>query len=119
MKRVVIMGLNNFILECEKDNKKLREDIKFYKNKNIRLSQENQQLKERVEYLERSNDRREETILSLRNEQQLDLYKSVIDELTNRISFYKTTEWCLRGYTILENFEEILDKVNINGTTTM
>jgi len=32
------------------------------------LQQENSQLKERIEYLERSNNRREETIIDLRNE---------------------------------------------------
>ena len=34
--------------------------------------EEAQQLKERVTYLENSNNRREETIISLRNEQQLE-----------------------------------------------
>lgn len=38
-------------------------------------------LKERIEYLERSNNRREETIIDLRGEQQLDLYKNVIEEV--------------------------------------
>lgn len=40
------MGLNNFILTCEKDNTKLRKDIEYYKNYNKRLKQENKQLKE-------------------------------------------------------------------------
>ena len=39
------MGLTNFILECEKDNEQLRNDINYYKNFNKRLQQENKQLK--------------------------------------------------------------------------
>ena len=39
------------------------------------LQQEKQQLKERVAYLERSNDRKEETIIDLRMEQELDYIK--------------------------------------------
>lgn len=31
-----------------------------------------------------------------------------IDKLTEKINFYKTTEWGLKGYSILETFEEIL-----------
>ena len=42
------MGLNDFILNCEKDNKELRKNIEYYKNKNQRLEQENQQLKEHL-----------------------------------------------------------------------
>lgn len=30
------MGLNNFILNCEKDNKELRKNIECYKNYNKR-----------------------------------------------------------------------------------
>lgn len=39
------MGLNDFILNCEKDNKELYKDIKYYKNQNRRLSKEIQKLK--------------------------------------------------------------------------
>ena len=52
----------------------------------IQLSKENQQSKERIEYLERSNNRKEETIIDLRTEQQLDLYKSVLDEIREYIN---------------------------------
>ncbi len=31
------MGLNNFILNCEKENQELKKDIKYYKNKRKRL----------------------------------------------------------------------------------
>lgn len=34
---------------------------------------------------------------------------NIINELLKKIQFYKTTEWGLRGYGILENFENILN----------
>lgn len=34
------MGLNNFILKCEKDNQELRKILEYYKNKNQRLEEE-------------------------------------------------------------------------------
>lgn len=40
------MGLNNFILTCEKDNDELRKDLNYYKNYANRLQKENKQLKE-------------------------------------------------------------------------
>ena len=45
------MGLNNFILTCEKDNEELRKDINYYKNMTSRLKKENQELKEKVKKL--------------------------------------------------------------------
>lgn len=42
------MGLNDFILNCERDNKELRKDIEYYKNKNQRLQQENEELKKQL-----------------------------------------------------------------------
>lgn len=46
---------------------------------------ENADLKERISYLERSNDRKEETIIELRKEQELDLYEDVINKALNKI----------------------------------
>lgn len=43
------MGLNNFILTCEKDNEELRKNINYYKNMVSRLKKENQELKKQVE----------------------------------------------------------------------
>lgn len=43
------MGLNNFILTCEKDNEELRKDINYYKNLTSRLKKENQELKKQLE----------------------------------------------------------------------
>lgn len=45
------MGLNNFILTCEKDNEELRKDINYYNNMTLRLKKENQKLKKQVEDL--------------------------------------------------------------------
>lgn len=47
---------------------RLEELHDFYFEKYIDLQQENKKLKERIEYLERSNDRREDTILEQRQE---------------------------------------------------
>lgn len=77
------------------------------------LYKENKQLKERITYLENSNNRREETIINLRNEQQLDKYKEVIEEVRKLINFYETTEWGLRGYSILQKFRETVDKAKV------
>ncbi len=43
-------------------------EISSLQQKNQELEQENQQLQERIEYLERSNNRREDTILEQRQE---------------------------------------------------
>lgn len=50
------MGLNDFILNCEKDNKELRKNIEYYKNKNQRLEKENQRYKEVINKLSESID---------------------------------------------------------------
>lgn len=42
------MGLNNFILTCEKDNEELRKDLEYYKNQNARLKKQNQELKSQL-----------------------------------------------------------------------
>ena len=46
----------------------LKKQLEFYKQLSEQLQQENKQLKERIEYLERSNNRREDTILEQRQE---------------------------------------------------
>lgn len=45
------MGLNNFILNCEKDNDELRKDLNYYKNYTNRLQKENKQLKDNWEII--------------------------------------------------------------------
>lgn len=84
---------------------------------NDKLKREKQELKERVVYLERSNDRKEETIINLRMEQELDLYKSVLNEVKEIIET-KFLETELYGGELVcisvENYKKvktILDKV--------
>lgn len=43
-----------------------KKQLEFYKDLSEQLQQENKQLQERIEYLERSNNRREDTILEQR-----------------------------------------------------
>ena len=50
------MGLTNFILECEKDNEQLRNDINYCKNFNKRLQKENQELKKQLEEYKKLNN---------------------------------------------------------------
>ena len=84
------MGLNNFILTCEKDNKELRKDIEYYKNYNKRLQQENKQLKEKVGELTQSlNEQMKET-----NKENLDCSKYAIEnqQLKEKINTYENPE---------------------------
>lgn len=67
------MGLNNFILTCEKDNEKLRKDINYYKNMTSRLKKENQELKKQLE------DANEKIILLQASEPMLN-YKKALEE---------------------------------------
>ena len=90
---------------------------------NAALSEENKQLKERITYLENSNNRREETIISLRHEQQLDKYKEVIEEVREYINNntelehdgddYGYTEWVNikpQNIVFINEILQILDK---------
>lgn len=84
------MGLDNFILTCEKDNKELRKDIEYYKNYNKRLQQENKQLKEKVGELTQSlNEQMKET-----NKENLDCSKYAIEnqQLKEKINTYENPE---------------------------
>jgi len=66
--------IRNYIINLEQLEKEHRKI-------NGELREENKKLKERIEYLERSNNRREETILQQREELvDLDMYKSRIDK---------------------------------------
>ena len=67
------MGLTNFILECEKDNEQLRNDINYYKNFNKRLQKENKELKKQ---LEEANEK----ILLLQVSEPMLNYKKALEE---------------------------------------
>ena len=72
----------NKIEQLQQENQQLKEKINTYENPedltlmfmycDEKAKDKIKQLKERITYLENSNNRREETIISLRNEQQLD-----------------------------------------------
>ena len=42
-------------------------------------------------------------------DKEIERLNNIINEMLKKIQFYKTTEWGLRGYGILENFENILN----------
>lgn len=57
------MGLNNFILTCEKDNEELRKGINYYKNMTSRLKKENQELEKQNNNFKTSLDESQEIII--------------------------------------------------------
>lgn len=78
-------------------------DCKYITSFIVKLGKENKELKERVSYLERSNNRREETILDLREECGIvdELRSWLEEEIKQRSSKYD--RWA---------FEDTLDKLN-------
>lgn len=57
------------------------------RDENFKLQQKNKTLQERIEYLERSNNRREETI-ELERKENLELHNK-IDKLEDELNWYK------------------------------
>lgn len=108
-----------------KENKQLKEKINTYENPedmtlmfmycDEKAKDKIKQLKERVDYLERSNNRREETIINLRHEQQLDKYKEVVEAVNNIIKMKKRTLGYDTNDSYLRSIEETLDKVKEVG----
>ncbi|MEI3498927.1 MAG: hypothetical protein V8Q71_00125 [Bacilli bacterium] len=88
------MGLNNFVLTCEKDNEELRKDINYYKNMTSRLKKENQELNKQVEVSNELVAQGTLTEMKLRNEvnrwrkEYQDTYKDVRIEIKE----YKTQQ---------------------------
>lgn len=79
------------------------EDKPYWQNR-IMLLEENQQLKEQVEYLRRSCERKEETIINLRFE------LTIIDELENWLKGFTTEEF---NYNFLVvRIKDVLDKIS-------
>lgn len=89
---------------------KLEELHNFYFEKYCDLKQENKQLKERMEYLERSNDRREDIIIEQRQEisdlednwDELKKYLHNVDVVVDYSENYD-------GHFI--NYDELIDKM--------
>ena len=71
----------------------------------IELSKENQKFQERIEYLERSNNRREDTILEQRQE------ISDLEDNWNKLKKYIKTEIPEDAFIDTEWFVSILDKM--------
>lgn len=86
--------LLDYITNLQQDNEILAKRINELKNikdeRFYNLQQENERLKERVAYLERSNNRREDTIIGLRFEvaEQED-YKSRCEKASEKLGNYK------------------------------
>ena len=98
-------------MKCEICGKEILRDsqcinYKYYHNDCIEiLQQENKQLKERIEYLERSNNRREDTILEQRQE------ISDLEDNWNELKKYIKTEIPEDAFIDTEWFVSILDKM--------
>lgn len=75
------------------------------------LEQENKQLKEKIKTYEDPEDM---TLMYMwcneKAKDKIKQLKEVIEEVRELINFYETTEWGLRGYSILQKFREVLDK---------
>ena len=111
------MGLTNFILECEKDNEQLRNDINYYKNFNKRLQKENKELKKQ---LEEANEK----ILLLQASEPMLNYKKALEENQQKefVEYMNKTieelecddvdDEDLKGYIIqrIDTFKDILQK---------
>lgn len=95
------MSLNDFILNCEKDNKELRKDIEYYKNKNKRLQQENQKLKKQLEVGEEQyNDLVEEK----------EKYKETVDKAIHLLDQFDA--WLEpQDFLKIKKIEKVLEEV--------
>ena len=73
------MGLENFILTCEKDNKELRYDLSYYKSYSKRLKEKNEKYKKVIgNIFEFINEYRKHQNVFKWNEQD---YIDVIDKI--------------------------------------
>ncbi len=97
------MGLNDFILTCEKDNKKLREDVNYYKNMASRLKKKNQELKKHL-------DDANEKILLLQASEPMLNYKKSLEE-TQQKEFIKYLEEEIK--TLEKDILETVDDMDI------
>ena len=120
------MGLNDFILTCEKDNKELREDVTYYKNMVSRLKKENEELKKQLkpdyyvkgleetlkEYQQEMNKvtiQQEEFIKYLEDEIKED--KDNLEKLCELYKIPKENNSAYKfAYSYIKKIEEILQK---------
>lgn len=86
--------------------------LEFEKQENEELQQENKQLKERIEYLERSNNRREDTILEQRQKIS-DLEDKIPYIIQNNSCKYISIEKCKNKVCVNYKMQE-LERGEIN-----
>ena len=112
------MGLNNFILTCEKDNTELRKDIEYYKNYNKRLKQENKILRENAEHNDKVVDK-----VNWENRLLKEVIEEVREYIDNNTEFehdgdeYGYTEWVNikpQNIVFIDELLQILDKAKEN-----
>mgnify|MGYP004510692677 FL=1 len=103
------MGLNDFILTCEKDNKKLREDVNYYKNMASRLKKKNQELKKHL-------DDANEKILLLQASEPMLNYKKALEEIQQK-EFIKYLEDLIKFYKNRDSYmvADILGSYDLNN----
>lgn len=91
----------------DNNNLKIHYEIKpsFTTRKLKQLQQENKQLKERIEYLERSNNRREDTILEQRQE------ISDLEDNWNELKKWLEENESFDDYCNETTFTSVLDKI--------
>lgn len=77
-----------------------KKQLEFYKDLSEQLQQENKQLQERIEYLERSNNRREDTILEQR--QRLSDLEDNWNKLRKWIVYNKHNENTEQHYLVVD-----------------
>lgn len=105
------MSLDNFILECEKDNKELEDTIKVLKNKIQRLTRENEELKSQLRgtthcFDEEEHNKLKEEIRRLKKqleewEQHLKCSKEMLD-IQGQKGNYDYDEYMLGLYNGME-----------------
>ena len=103
-------------MKCEICSKYILKDsqcinYKYYHNDCIEnLQEENKQLKERIEYLERSNNRREDTIIEQRQE------ISDLEDNWNKLKEFIDTLWLddKRIVTKIKNKIELIEQGDSN-----
>lgn len=91
-----------------------KKQLEFYKQLSEQLQQNNEKFKERIEYLERSNNRREDTILEQIKE--ISDLEDKIDkaiEFLYKIKFDKTDKYiCISEYIEYQQLLDILKEVS-------
>ena len=114
--------LLNIIKDYEKlqqENQQLKEDIKGYEQERQKIYnsipfKENKQLKEQVEYLRRSCERKEDTIISLEQDLAIidELEKWIKDLSTEKINSFGDKGKCVAiwNYAILDKINELKDR---------